>query len=49
VPVSYHNHKMRFSYKCPECGASLYRRSGRYGQFFACSNCSYTEDAIIQK
>jgi DNA topoisomerase-1 len=32
--------------KCPECGSELLLRSGRYGDFIACSNypkCRYTE------
>ncbi len=33
--------------KCPECGAELLKRKGRYGEFIACSNfpkCKYTKN-----
>ncbi|MDR3291831.1 MAG: topoisomerase DNA-binding C4 zinc finger domain-containing protein [Methanobrevibacter sp.] len=51
MPISYHNGKVRYHYKCPECGANLSKKNGRYGAFFACSNynCGYTEDALVQK
>jgi len=32
--------------KCPQCGAVLVRRNGRYGEFYGCTgypNCKYTE------
>jgi len=34
---------------CPECGSELLLRSGRYGDFIACSNypkCKYTENIV---
>ncbi|MDQ1339175.1 MAG: topoisomerase [Campylobacterota bacterium] len=33
--------------KCPECGAELVKRSGRFGEFISCSNfpkCRYTQN-----
>jgi len=36
--------------KCPECGAPLVIRNGRYGQFIACSSypkCKYTRNMTI--
>lgn len=43
--------------KCPECSADLVRRSGKYGDFYACSeypNCKFTrkidsEPAVVKK
>ncbi len=35
--------------ECPECGSELLLRSGRYGDFIACSNypkCKYTENIV---
>jgi len=37
---------------CPECGAQLVKRSGRYGEFIACSafpKCKYTEQIEEKK
>ena len=37
---------------CPECGAELVKRKGRYGEFIACSafpKCKYTEQLESQK
>ncbi|SMC08503.1 type I DNA topoisomerase [Nitratiruptor tergarcus] len=37
---------------CPECGAELVKRKGRYGEFIACSafpKCKYTEQIETQK
>ncbi|AKI96933.1 type I DNA topoisomerase [Kosmotoga pacifica] len=36
--------------KCPECGAPLVMRNGKFGQFIACSaypNCKYTRNVTI--
>jgi hypothetical protein len=33
---------------CPECGAALKLKSGRYGEFYGCTGypeCKYTESA----
>jgi DNA topoisomerase I len=38
--------------KCPLCGAPLIKRTGRYGEFYACSNfpkCKYTAPLPSQK
>lgn len=38
--------------KCPECGAELLEKFGRYGKFIACSNyptCKYTEKSEADK
>lgn len=38
--------------KCPECGHDLLLRSGRFGEFIACSNfpkCKYTKNLNTQK
>lgn len=38
--------------KCPECGGELVKRSGRYGEFIACSNfpkCKYSRNLEGEK
>lgn len=33
---------------CPRCGVNLVKRTGKYGEFYGCSNypdCTYTVDA----
>jgi len=38
-------------FSCPECGADMVVRRGRYGTFFACSNypsCKYTKQKVTE-
>ena len=35
---------------CPQCGAELVYKEGRYGKFIACSNfpeCNYTKNIVV--
>ncbi len=45
----YEDEMKREAFTCPLCGGRLVKRSGKYGEFFGCSNfrnqgCSYTRN-----
>ena len=49
--AEYNEEMNQEAYSCPKCGGKLYRKTGRYGEFYGCENyrktgCKYTRNVI---